>query len=56
MLVCTCSGVFAVMCLVCVAILCVFSLGCVCVCVHARLGCTVCALILGFTVCCVFVR
>ena len=47
--------VFAGVCLVCVAILCVF-VGYVCVCVHARLGCSVCALILGFTVCCVFVR
>ena len=35
---------------------CMFLVGYVCVCVHARLGCSVCALILGFTVCCVFVR
>ena len=39
MLECACRGVFAGVCLVCVAILCVFSW---CVCVHAWMGCTVC--------------
>ena len=55
MLECACRGVFAGVCLVCVAILFVFS-WCVCVCACTVGVYGVCALILGFTVCCVFVR